>query len=233
MKYFILIIFMIIISLEIINAQSWNKEDSIWLKNYIEGKGELKLNEETLKAIEEGKLIVPSWMKNEKSDIKDLIKDFENAATRDSINMDRINPLSMPPTVFALYVLYVDKVDSISASSTIMLSEAEKEKLREKLPPGDATIYVGNLGVEAPAGVIGNLDFNHALSMIFSAKYRRLQYNRKHANAYKFYYDEGAIQPSFKWTESEKLRLNRDIQNHRKISFKVKTSSNTFNGIDD
>lgn len=233
MRYFIFIIFLFITSLQLINAQSWSREDSIWLKNYLEGKGELKLNEETLKAIEDGKLIIPSWMKNENGDIKELIKEFEDAAARDSTNIDRVNPLSMPPAVFALYVLYVDKVDSINASSSIMLSEAEKEKLREKLPPGDATIYVGNLGVGAPGGIFGNLDFNHALSMVFSSQYRRLQYNKKYANAYKFYYDEGAIQPSYKLSESEKRRLNREVQNRRKVDFKIKISPSTVNGIDD
>jgi hypothetical protein len=231
MKYFILIISLVTGSSEIIHAQDWSKEDSIWLKNYLEGKSEFKLNDETLKAIDEGKLIIPSWMK--KNENNGLIQDFEDAAVRDSIEMDRrINPLSMPPAVFALYVLYMDKIDSINANQTILLSEAEKEKLRETLPPGNATLSVGNSGTGAPSGIIGNLDFNHALSMIFSSQYRRLQYNRKHAAAHKFYYDEGAIQPSFKWTENEKRRINREI-NNRKINVKIKTSPNTFNGIDD
>jgi hypothetical protein len=232
MKYFTVIAFLIIISLQLINAQSWNREDSIWLNNYLEGKGELKLNEETLKAIEDGRLIIPSWMKDKDGDIKELIKEFEEAAARDSTNMDRVNPLSMPPAVFALYVLYVDKVDSINASSSIMLSEAEKEKLREELPPGETTVYVGNVGTGAPAGVFGSLDFNHALSMVFSSQYRRLQYNKKHANAYKFYYDEDAIQPSLKLSESDKRRINREAQNRRKVDFSIKTSPNSFNGID-
>jgi hypothetical protein len=233
MKYFILITFLIVSSLEIIYAQDWTREDSVWLKNYLEGKSEFKLNNETLKAIEEGKLIVPSWMKkNENSNIRELIKDFEDAAVRDSIKMERINPLSMPPAVFALYVLYIDKIDSLNANQTILLSESEKEKLKETLPPGNATIYVGNLGTGAPSGTIGSLDFNHALSMIFSSQYRRLHYNRKHATAHKFYYDEGAIQPSFKWTESDKRRINSEI-NNRKVNVRIKTSPNTFNGIDD
>jgi hypothetical protein len=234
MKYFTLTIFLIITSFGFLTAQDWSREDSIWIKNVIEGKEELKLNEETLKAIEEGLLIVPQWMQGEKRNLQELIKDFENASRRDSTELDRINPLSMPPAVFALYVLYIDKVDSINASQTIMLSEAEKERLRDELPPGETTIYVGNLGTGASSGVlVGNLDFNHALSMIFSSQYRRLQYNKKHATAYKFYYDEGAIQPSFKWTESEKRRLNKDVQNRRKVNFKIKTSPIISNGIDD
>ncbi|MDR0835998.1 MAG: DUF4858 domain-containing protein [Tannerella sp.] len=233
MKRFLFVIFLVISSLGIIHAQNWSKEDSIWLQNYLEGKSELKLNEKTLKAIEDGTLIIPSWMKDKNSDIKELIKDFEAAAARDSTNMERINPFSMPPAVFALYILYMDKVDSINTSKTIMLSETEKENLREKLPPGQQTIYVGDLGIGVPSSGVGNLDFNHALSMIFSAQYRQLQHNKKHAKAYKYYYDEGAIQPSFKWTESEKRRLNREVQNHRKVNFKFKTSPSTFNGIDD
>jgi hypothetical protein len=233
-KKIIFISAIFLVSFNTLNAQDWSKEDSLWIKNIIDGKEELKLNEETLKAIEEGKLIIPSWMKNEEDDIQKLIKDFEGIAQRDSSDLNRINPLSMPPAVFALYVLYIDKIDSINANATILLSESEKERLREALPPGNATIYGGNLGTGTPGGILlRSLDFNHVLSMIFSSQYRRLQYNKKHATAYKFYYDENALQPSFKWSESEKRRLNKDIQNQRKVNLKIKTSPNRMNGIDD
>ncbi|MDR2232869.1 MAG: DUF4858 domain-containing protein [Tannerella sp.] len=235
MKHFVFVIFMIVSSLQIMNAQSWSKEDSLWLQNYLEGREPLKLNEETLKAIEEGKLIVPSWMKDENGNVRELIRDLDDAAALDSTyQLNRLDPLSMPPAVFALYVLYMDKVDSINASGTIMLSEAERNKLQEAIPPGERTIYIGNLGTGAPPGILfgGSHDFNHALSMIFSSTYRQQQKNRKNANAYKFYNDEGAMQPSFKLSEQEKRRLNNAVNNKR-VNVKIKTSPNTLNGIDD
>ena len=232
MKHFILFISLIISSLQILTAQNWNREDSLWVQKYLEGKDTLQLNEKTLKAIEEGTLIVPSWMKDKNGNIQELIRDFDNVSALDTIHLNRLDPRTMPPAVFALYVLYMDKVDSINASGTIMLSEEEKQKLKEKLPPGECTISVGDLGTGISSGVLfDNLDFNHALSMIFSSTYRRLQKNRKNANAYKFYYDEEARPPSFKLSEQEKRRLNNEI-NNRRVNVKIKTSPNTLNGID-
>jgi hypothetical protein len=212
-------------------AQNWSKDDSVWIKNYIEGK-ELKINEETLKAIKEGTLIAPPWMKDENGNFKNLIKDFEDAAKLDSTHIERVDPLSMPPAVFALYVLYMDKVDSLNAEHTIMLSQDEKEKLG-KIVPSDAsqTLSLMHSQIRGQTGYVGGFDFNDILSSIFSPQYRRLKYNRKYATAYKNYYDEGAVRTTMQFTEREKRQLNRAVQNQKKVNIKV--SPFKFGSIDD
>jgi hypothetical protein len=220
MKFFY-ISALILLSLSTSFAQKWNKEDSVWIQNYIEGK-ELKINEETLKAIKEGTLIAPSWMKDENGNFKKLIKDFEEASKLDSAYIERVDPLTMPPAVFALYVLYMDKVDSLNAEQTIMLSVDEKEKLG-KIVPSDAnqTISLMHSQIRGQTGVISGHDFNDILSTIFSPQYRQLKHNRKYATAYKNYYDEGAVRRTMQFTESEKRQLNRAVQNQRKVNIKV------------
>ena len=90
-------------------AQEWSKEDSIWLQNIIEGKEVLKINEDVIKAIEDGRFITPSLFKKDKNLYIDLIKDFEDIGTPDLTN--KIDPYSMPPAVFSLYVLKMPAID--------------------------------------------------------------------------------------------------------------------------
>jgi hypothetical protein len=210
------------------NAQDWSKEDSIWFRNVIEGNGDIKINEDTKKAIEEGRLIVPSWMKNSENrvDKVDILKDFDNTGKPDSVRVQSIAPYSMPPAVFALYVLYMHKVDSINASMTCLLSSEEQETLASFLPPeARKGFYVSN-----ETGGIGGMNFNHLLSMAFSPSYRRKAYNSKHATAYKNYYDAGEI-PSKGLTEREQKQIRQDLRNF-KISKDV-TIGMKRHGIDD
>lgn len=210
----------------IVNAQHWSKEDSIWLKNVLEG-GEIRINEDTRKAIDDGLLIVPPWMKNSDNQINtiELLKEFD-AGVADSARIQNVDPYSMPPAVFALYVLYMNKVDSIYESSTCILTDEEQKKLRAMLPPEVRDkIYVTNM-----SGGIGGMDFNHILSMVFSPSYRRRAHNAKHATAYKNYYDAGAIKP-MGLTEREKRQLRQAVMG-------IKASSSRDpgmkrNGIDD
>jgi hypothetical protein len=191
------------------NAQDWSKEDSIWFKNVIEGNGDIKINEDTKKAIEEGRLMVPPWMRNSENRIEkvELLKDFDNAGKIDSVRIQSIDPYSMPPAVFALYVLYMHKVDSINASMTCLLSAEEQERLASFLPPEARK----GLYVSSTTGGIGGMDFNHLLSMAFSPSYKRKAYNAKHAIAYKNYYDAGAI-PSKGLTERERRQIRQDLR---------------------
>jgi len=208
-----------------LNAQNWNKEDSVWLLNVLEGKEELKINEETIKAIEEGKLIVPKWLQ-EKEKIE-ILKDFSNTGVPDSTHLRSINPYTMPPSVFALYVLYVNKVDSLLENTNTLLTDEERENLKQFLPPESNRIYVNGYGV----GGIGNLDFNHILSMVFSPSYRLIAHNRKHATANKNYYDEGALLPSFKFTERERRQIRQAVHNI-KVEYNNSIGSAKRNTID-
>jgi hypothetical protein len=209
-------------------AQEWSKEDSIWLRSVIEGNGDIQINEETKKAIEEGRLIVPSWMKNSENEVNkiDILKDFDNAGKLDSVRIQSIDPYTMPPAVFALYVLYMNKIDSINATMTCMLSAEEQETIASNLPPQTRKGFF----VSSTTGGIGGMNFNHLLSMVFSPSYRRTVYNSKHANAYKNYYDEGAT-PSKGLSERERRLIRQDLRNFKMskdISVGIKS-----HGIDD
>jgi len=110
-------------------AQEWSKEDSIWLQNIMEGKEVLKINEDVIKAIEVGRLITPSLFKKDKNRYIDLIKDFEDIGTPDLMN--KIDPYSMPPAVFSLYIL---KMPAIDKEFRFELTDKEKGQLKVPLP---------------------------------------------------------------------------------------------------
>lgn len=223
--------FLLVFSGMIVVAQEWSREDSIWLKNVLEGKEELKINEETKKAIEEGRLIIPSWIRNDDNSGFDLLKDFDNGVEPDdSVWIHRINPYTMPPAVFAMYVLYLDKMDSVFNVKSLIITESERKQLEELLPTRTRNALFYSLPNGA-SGVGLTTDFNHLLSMVFSAQYRRIAYNRKHATAYKNYYDNGTQAGSIRITEQERKQLMQSV-NNRKMSIKVNYGSKV-NGIDD
>ena len=188
----------------LLHAQHRNKADSVRLQHVIEGKEEFKINDETKKAIEEGRLIVPSRMKNPGNKLNEieLMQGIGKEDMPDSLRIKQVDPFSLPPGVFALYILYMDKFDSPYMSTACKLTEAEREMLRQLTPGGH--------------------DFNHILSMVFSPLYRRRAYNAKHATAYKSF-NAG---PSIKMTEYERSQLRKTVNGIKKnpVSVSVKKS---------
>jgi len=179
-----------------IPAQQLDKADSVWLQNVIEGKEELKINDETKKAIDEGRLIVPSEMNN-----SEIIK---------------VDPISLPPGVFSYYILYMDKLDSIYQNITCLLTREEKEMILQSLPyEARNRIYYN-----ATTGGIGGMDFNHLLSMIFSPTYRRRVHNAKYATAYKCF----NTSPSYKLTERDRTQLRKEVYNLKAHPISVSVS---------
>ena len=210
-KKIIILCISIISSCGIIKAQEWTKKDSTWLLNVLDGKIDLKINEDTKKAIEDGRLITPSWMKNDNSKIKniDIIKDLDYVGTIDSSRIHSIDPYSMPPAVYALYILYMEKIDSIYENGSIILSDRERQRLINVAP--------------------GGYDFNHILSMAFSPLYRQKIKNRKNASIYKGHF---YTEPTIKLNERERRELNRAIRNIKRTPT-VRTSEIRRGGIDD
>ena len=211
-KIFSLCIFLIS-SCGIINAQEWSKEDSIWLNNILEGNYELKINEDTKKAIEDGRLIVPSWMKNEEGKPIDLeiIQDLDNAGRPDPSSIHRIDPYSMPPAVFSLYIYHLMQTDSVLNLPLMVLSKEEIARLKEPLSPAERSTYYFN-EFEGEVKTRITTDFNHALSMLFSSSYRRKVYNRRNAYIYKEGYKPMEI------NERERNELRQSIINVRSSS---------------
>ena len=112
-------------------AQEWSKEDSIWLQNVLEGKEVLILNEKTKKAIEEGSLSIPSLMKKNENRQLEIIRDIDNMGRPDYMYI--IDPYSMPPAVFSLYIHQMIETDS-SIYSTHRFKLTDKEKAQIKIP---------------------------------------------------------------------------------------------------
>jgi hypothetical protein len=219
-------------SFGVICAQDWSREDSLWLMNVLEGREEFKINEDTKKAIEEGRLIAPSWMLDSNNKLKniELMKDLDDAGAIDSARIS-IDPYSMPPAVYALYVLYIDKMDSIYENKLSMITPSERKKLEEALPPSARDrFYVSQDQLGRLSGGVGGHDFNHILSMIFSPYYRLLVHNGKYATSYKNYYDEGAI-IRIGFTEGERRQMRQALRNV-KVTYE-KRPGQRMNTIDD
>lgn len=212
-------------------AQEWSKEDSIWLKNVLDGKEELKINEATKKAIEEGLFIVPLWMRNNNTlSLPEIEKGLDGAGLPDdSLKINNFDPLSMPPAVFALYILYIDKMDSAYEARYLQLTDEERKKLEDLVPEGSQSFYPYTSNYQPGYTLVH--DFNHLLSMVFSSHYRRLAYNRKHATAYKNYNNDGIMANPIRFSENDRKQLNR-LVNQRRPTIKVSTGQK-FNGIDD
>ena len=229
MKKIFITFFLITVFFGNLFAQEWSKADSIWLLNVLDGKVDIKINDETKKAIEDGRFAVPSWMKDDNGNIRniEITKDFDEAGALDSARINAVDPYSMPPAVYAMYVLYMEKMDSIYESGSIMLSDKEKNELMDAMPASARyRIYYNEYG-----GGIGGNDFNHLLSMVFSPSYRQKAKNRKNAEIY-----NGGLyrEPTIKMSERERRQLNKAANNvNVRVSPTVRTSEIRRNGIDD
>ena len=221
-------ILLFLFSYTLLWAQEWTKEDSIWLQNVLEGKETLIINEDTKKAIEDGRLTMPSWMKNMDNEWE-LNKDFDDGERPDSIKIRRLNPYTMPPAVFALYIFYLDKLDSAYRIQSLIINEDEQKQLEALLPTGTSPFYPYTHDY-SPGFTVGGMDFNHALSMVFSTEYRRLMHSRRHAKAYKYINGE-EVNQSFAISEKERKQLIKSVNSYRQST--VFSINSRKSGIDD
>ena len=225
-KIFFLLI-LVISSFEVINAQDWTKEDSIWLVNVLEGKIELKINEESKRAIEDGLLFIPSWIKTDEGDVNiiDMIKHFD-IEIPDSVKFRISNIRHLPPGVLSLYVLYMDKLDSLYFNSSMVLTKEDLIEINLMIPKG----IWGGASYNARTGFYTNADFNHALSMAFSPSYRRLVKNRQNAEIYK-----GRLSPleqSIRMSQRERDQINQSVSSIKISPIRINPFGNKRNGID-
>lgn len=91
MRLYILILFCLR-SADYLAAQAWTKEDSVWLQNILSGKDTLRLNPETIKAIQSGTLInnphdPASEMQQAPTQILPIPKDFSEYIRTDSLRL--------------------------------------------------------------------------------------------------------------------------------------------------
>jgi len=112
-------------------AQKWSKEDSIWIQIVLEGKEVLNLNENVKKVIEDDSLIIPSLMNKNENSYLDIFVDFDDIEIPNL--MRQIDPYSMPPAVFSIYIQKMVEMDQ-SIYSTYRFKLTDKEKAQIKIP---------------------------------------------------------------------------------------------------
>ena len=172
-----------------------SQADSIWLCNVLTGKKELKLNDETLRAIRSGTLINFGKPAGEISKIGPelpLAKSFDiRPSTIDTISP--LNPDLMDPYLYFKYFFIFADRPLIKPEKPIPGFDLRSANLQfNPLAPIDANRGVTIMrpygvapfnGVSVPVDV----DFNDVLSRMFSPTYRRRAYNKEHAKAWKEY----------------------------------------------
>lgn len=128
-----------------ISAQQWTKKDSVWLQNVLSGKEELKLNPETMKAIQSGSLInsgrPASEMQLAPSGPLPILKDFTEYIRPDSTRR-KIALKDLPPGVFWLYAPPPGKIIPVYQN---MLEAWKKDPLNRSHNTGLVSFDAGEL----------------------------------------------------------------------------------------
>ena len=114
-------------------AQQWTKQDSIWLKNVLEGKDSLRLNPEFMKEMQEGLFLNPKQPAGEQQTAPrelPITKDFSEYMPY-SDNPNRKVPLNqLPPNVFWRHMLPLDP--------TLPISKSLQDEFRQKPARGNS-----------------------------------------------------------------------------------------------
>ena len=111
----------------------WTKQDSIWLKNVLEGKDSLRLNPEFMKEMQEGLFLNPKQPAGEQQTAPrelPITKDFSEYMPY-SDNPNRKVPLNqLPPNVFWRHMLPLDP--------TLPISKSLQDEFRQKPARGNS-----------------------------------------------------------------------------------------------
>lgn len=175
-----------------------SQADSIWLRNVLTGKKELKLNDETMRAIRSGSLInfgKPAGELNKIGPELPLAKSFDiRPLVIDSFtSLVGFNPDSIDPYLYFKYFFMLADRPLIKSAKPIPGFDLRGVSLKDNpLDPVDANRGVTIMrpyGVMPFAGISRSVavDFNDVISRIFSPAYRRRAYNKEHAKAWKYY----------------------------------------------
>lgn len=120
----------------------WTKKDSVWLQNALSGKEKLKLNEETMKAIQSGSLInfgePASHMQMAPTNKLPVLKDFSEYIHPDSTQR-KIALKDLPPSVFWLYAPKPEKILPVFQS---ILDEVKRNPI---VAPGGIFFDLGKM----------------------------------------------------------------------------------------
>ncbi|MDR0536885.1 MAG: hypothetical protein LBH04_02380 [Tannerellaceae bacterium] len=202
MKKLIFIFAVAIFTTEVIHAQ-WTKEDSTWLGNVLSGKEELRLNQETIKAIRSGTFLnlgEPIAKPLSYPIQLQIQSQFENIAAFDTTRFpNELNPDIMDPYLYFKYFFTFVKLPPLKEErkatgfdlSNISMEDAP---LRPRDPRTVVTMAPSHMPGELNAYTITirlwTGDAASIFAHVFSSVYRRRMYNMQHAKAWKIYNSE-------------------------------------------
>jgi len=178
----------------------WTEKDSIWLENVLSGREELKLNNETQKAIKEGSFLHDKYPLNKPlvaPPILPITKDFTDIITPDSaLNAIDFDHLS-PEVVILKRLKEMDSLKVNTDAFKLPQTVIPKDKIR--IGDSPVSIAVGAQNLFSPevkdgqrrGSIGGSATFTYSLNdfllFIFSRKERQKRKNRKKAEQLKFY----------------------------------------------
>ncbi|WP_293712596.1 hypothetical protein [uncultured Parabacteroides sp.] len=186
-------------------AQSWSKEDSVWLSGVMSGKDTIRINPEFQKAIDSGTFIhledEPGQRMLEAPTELPILKDFSEYlhADADTVRDSQLYR-SMPPSVYRLYVIELDTCLPINKGAytppptrLIDKKEIKVGKLPVAVAAGGRNLYDTDIVKDGQkrGTLTGSAKFyfslDDMLKWVFSKKERNKRKNRKRDDTWRYY----------------------------------------------
>ncbi len=195
----------IVVSLSIsgsLQAQ-WTAKDSLWLQNVLAGRDSVRLNPETMRAIQGGTFLHPetpvSPMLANPSELP-LLKDFSEYIPKQEDTIRRkVALIDLPPGVFWWHVVKEPPADRGN--------QVHPDFFKFYYPDWLGTVPQDHMGRMKPGGQ-GRADFAHGLNMLFSPEYRQHYKNKLRAEvslkAYKEAPSEEMVKRMRKYREQQR-----------------------------
>lgn len=171
-----------------IHAQ-WTEKDSLWLQGILSGKDSIRLNPETMKAIQSGSFLnmdpQTSPMLNSPMELP-ILKDFsEYIDSSDSTRKVALKDLP-PPVLLRHPIAYKETSRHKVNPDFFKYVFGHWSYFQAEKHTGAMRDYDANNGAKA--------DFNHVLSKLFSSEYRQFAKNRENAQKLKSYNDPSSLE---------------------------------------
>ncbi|MDD4660213.1 MAG: hypothetical protein PHF73_06035 [Massilibacteroides sp.] len=181
-----LLMFVVFVSIATHLYAQWTKEDSIWMEDVKSGKTKIELNQETLKAIEEGRLIGTDRPNNQ----------LRESSSQYSITKEFTGIQSVPSSIFILREI----PDSGCRKSFVYVAPPKDYISMKRIPIGTGGLYLtavtgdlnsivkdGQSKGGALAGIAYSFSMEDLLRYVFWSSERAKRKNRKNATAWKYY----------------------------------------------
>ncbi len=171
----LLIWIVVYLSCSVFVQAQWTAKDSLWLQNMLSGKDSIRLNPETMRAIQGGTFLHPETpstpMLINPSKLP-ILKDFSNYIQEEEDTVRKVAMKDLPPGVFWRHQLKESPADR-----------------RNQISPGFFKVYYTDWLNTVPMDHMGRMqtsgqgtaDFAHTLNYMFSSEYRQHYKNKLRA----------------------------------------------------